>query len=128
MNAGLVGGRAGEGIDHDHFIVARTDRHAHAVVLAALVFAHQRVGLGIEEIRVRIERVQHARNRSVIDGLVGVHRLGVVVLDQGVNVGELLQAVLNLGVAGHRRLLAGTLGKDNAQKAAGEQKKNYQEE
>ena len=82
MNAGLVGGRPGEGINHDDFIVARADGHAHAVVLAALVFAHQRVGLGIEEIGVRIERVQHAGNRAVVDGLVRVHRLGVVVLDE----------------------------------------------
>ena len=119
MNAGFVRGRSGEGINHDHFIVARPDRHTHAVVLAALVFAHERVGFRIEEIRVRIERVQHAGNRAVVDRLIGVHRFGVIVLNQRVNIGELLQAVLNLGVAGHGGLLAGTLGKQNAQETAG---------
>ena len=113
MNARLVGRSAGEGINHDHLIVARTDGHAHAVILAALVFAHQRIGFRIEEIRVRIEGVQHTGDRAVIDGLVRI---------------QLFQAVLDLGVAGHRRLLAGTLGKQNSQEAAGKQKKNYQEE
>ena len=128
MNARLVGGRASEGKDHDHFIVARSHRHAHAVVLAALVLAHQGVRFGIEEIRVRIERVQHARDGAVIDGLVRVDRLGVVLLDDGVDVSELLQAVFDVGIAAERRLLPGALGKKNPQKAAGKEKKNYQEE
>ena len=128
MNAGLVGRRPGEGIDHDDFVVARADGHAHAVVLAALVFAHQRIRLGIEEIRVRIERVQHARDRPVVDSFVRIHRLGVIVFDERVHIGELLQAVLDVRVAGHRRLLAGALGEHNSQKSAGKEKKNYEEE
>src|ERR1700733_5689778 len=127
MDARLVGRGTGEGINHNHLVVARTDGHAHAVVLAALVFAHQRIGFRIEEIRVRIEGVQHAGDRALIDGLVRVHRLGVVILDKRVDVRELFQAVLDLGVAGNRRLLAGTLGKQNSQEAAGKQKKNHQE-
>ncbi len=128
MNAGAISGRARERSNDDHFVVARPDGHADAVVLAALVFAQQRVGLGIEEIGVRIEHVQHARDRAVVDGLVGIHRLGVVLLDEGVDVGELLEAVADVGVAGERRLLAGALGKQNAQKSAGKEEKSYQEE
>ena len=99
MNAGLIRWRAGEGENHNDLVVARPHRHAHAVVLAALVFAHQRVRFGIEEIRMRIERVQHARDGSVVDRLVGVDRLGVVFLDDGVDIRELLQAVFDIGVA-----------------------------
>ena len=128
MNAGLVSGRSGEGIDDDDFVVARADGHAHAVVFAALVFAHERVGLGIKEIGVRVERMQHAGDGAVVDCLIRIHRLGVVILDEGIDVGELLQTVFNLGVAGHRRLLAGTLSEQNPQEPAGEQEKDYQEE
>jgi hypothetical protein len=72
--------------------------------------------------------MQHARDGAVVDGLVGVHGFGVIVLDEGVDVGELLKAILDLGVAGDGRLLAGTLGEQNAQKSASKEKKNYQEE
>ena len=103
MNAGFIGRRAGEGKDHDDFIVARSHRHPDAVVFAALVLAHQGIRLGIEEIRMRIERVQHPGNRTVVDGLVGIHRFGIIVLDEGIDIGELLQAVLDVGVARRRR-------------------------
>jgi len=43
--------------------------------------------------------VQHAGNSAVIDGLVGVDRFGVVILDQRVDVGELLEAVFDVGIA-----------------------------
>ena len=124
MNAGLVGGRSGKRKNHDHFIIARTNGHTHAVIFAALVFAHQRVRLGIEEIRVRIERVQHARNRPVVDGLIRVHRFGVVVLNQRIDVGELLQAVLNVRVAREDDdCWPERWAKQNPQKAAGKQRK-----
>ena len=54
--------------------------------------------------------MQHARDGAVVDGLVGIHRFGVIVLDERVDVGELLEAVLDFGVAGDGRLLAGTSG------------------
>src|SRR5579872_523116 len=127
MNTRLVGRRSGEGEDHDNFVIARPDGHAHAVVLAALILAHQCIGFGIEEIRVGIERVQHSRDSAVVDRLIRVNRLGIVLFDDGVNIGELFEAVLNLRVAGERsRLLASALSKQNAQKSAGEQEKNYQ--
>ncbi len=77
---------------------------------------------------MRIERVQHAGNRPVVDGFIRVHWLGVVLFDEGVHIGELLEAVLNLRVSGHGRLLAGTLGKNDTQETASQQEKNYQEE
>ena len=69
--------------------------------------------------------MQHARDGAVVDGLVGIHRLGVVLLNDRVDVGELLEAVLDVGVAGDRRLLAGALGEHDSQKSAGEEEKNY---
>ena len=102
MNARLVSWRTRKRKDHNNFVVARSHRHAHAVVLAALVLAHQRVGLGIEEIRVWIERMQHPRDSPVVDGLVRIDRLGIVILDNRIDVRELLQAVFDVGVAGDR--------------------------
>src|SRR5215469_18410973 len=90
-NARAIGGSSGEGSNDDNLIVARSDGHAHAVVLAALVLAQQRVGLGVEEIGVRIKHVQHARDRPVVDGFVGVHRFGIILLNDVVNLGKLLE-------------------------------------
>ena len=69
--------------------------------MAALVFAHLGVGLGIVEVGVRIEHAQHAGNGAVVDGgvgLVALDGLGVVLLDHRVDVGERLQAVANLAL------------------------------
>ena len=128
MNAGFIGGCPHEGEDHDDLVVAWSHGHAYAVVFTALVFAHQRVRFWIEEIRVRIEGVQHARNRSVVNGFIGIHRLGVVVLDDGIDVRELLQAVFDVGVAGKGRLLSGALGKQDSEEAADYKKKSDQEQ
>ena len=49
-DTGFIGWRAGEGRDHDDFVVAGTDLHAHTVVLAALLLAQSRIGLGIEKV------------------------------------------------------------------------------
>src|SRR5215469_17965232 len=122
-NARAIGGSSGEGSNDDNLIVARSDGHAHAVVLAALVLAQQRVGLGIEEIRVWIEHVQHARNGPVVDSFVRVHWFGIVLLDDVVNLGELLKAVADIGVAvvGGYRIL---LGKKDSEESAKRQKCN----
>ena len=69
----------------------RLDGHADAVVAAVLVFAHLGEGLGVVEVGVGIQGVEHARDGAVVDGLVGLVRvelLGVVLLDDGVDVGE----------------------------------------
>src|SRR5947209_19310469 len=47
-NPSFICGRAHEWGNHDDFVVARSDRHAHAVVFAALIFAQQGVLLGVE--------------------------------------------------------------------------------
>src|SRR5271167_2973678 len=101
-DAGAIGRSADEGSDDDNFIVARTDRHPHAVILAALLFAQLGIGFRIEEIRVGIELVQHARDGAVINRLVGIHRVGIVLLDRVVNLGELLEAIADIGVGAGR--------------------------
>ena len=113
-DAGLEGGSAFKGIEDDDLGLAvggglRLDGHADAVVLAVLVFAHLGVGLGVVEVGVRVEDVQHARDGAVVDGLVGlvgVHGLGVVLLDERVDVGEGVERVAQGG------LVAGGLGGD----------------
>jgi hypothetical protein len=40
----------------------------------------------------------------------------------------LLEAILNVGVAGDRRLLAGALREQNSQESAGKEKKQYEKE
>src|SRR5437667_9883811 len=67
--------------------------------------------------------MQHARNRPVINGFVRIHRLGVILLNDVVNLRELMQALAYTGVAvvGGRRVL---LGKQHTQKTAGCQKQN----
>ena len=127
MDSRLVGRRSDKWEDDDDFIVARADRHSDAVVLAALFLAEQRVRLGIEEVGVRVERVQHARNGAVVDGFVGVDRLGVVVLDNLVHLCELLQAVFDVGIATGRS--HGTaLREQHAQKATGYEDYDDQQE
>src|SRR5262249_46457243 len=85
--------------DNNNFVVAWADRHPNAVVLAALIFSQERVRLGIEEVGVGIEHVQHARDGAVVNGLVGVYRFGIVLLDDVVNGSELAQAVADVGIA-----------------------------
>ena len=88
MNAGAERRRSEERRDHNDFIVARPDGHTHAVILAVLFLAHQRVLFWIKEAGVRVEDMQHARNCAVVNGFVGVHRLGVVLLDDAVDLGK----------------------------------------
>ena len=76
-DAGLIGRaclRRGRGrrLGLAVLIGLRLDAHADAVVAAMLVFAHLGEGLGIVEIGVRIEGVEHARDGAVVDGLVGL--------------------------------------------------------
>ncbi len=100
-DAGLIRGRAFEGVEDDDlgFTVGGglgLDGHANAVIFAVLVFAHLGEGLWIVEVGVWIEDVEHARDGSVVDGLVGligVERFGVVLFDQGVDAGEGMERV-----------------------------------
>src|SRR5215469_1010988 len=99
-NSSFVRGSADEGRDHDDFVVAWADRHPHSVVLAALIFAEQRVLLRIEEVRMRIKNAQHPGNSAVVNRLVGIHGLGVVLLYDVVNLGELLDVVADFAITG----------------------------
>ncbi len=101
MNAGAEGGRVLIGRDDVDLVVLLLDHHADAVVVAALIFAQVGVGLGIVEVRVRVEHLQHAGNGAVVDGVVGLvagDGLGVVLLDERVDVGEGLEAVAELAL------------------------------
>src|SRR4029077_2128315 len=127
-DTGPVRGGAYERRDDDDFVVARTDRHAHAVIFAALIFTQQRVSFGIKEIGMRIEHVQPARNGAVINGLVGADRLGVILLHYVVDRSELAQAVTHIGVATRSRPGVDLLSENHAQEATADQDENYQEE
>ena len=83
----------------------RLDGHADAVVLAVLVFAHLREGLWIVEVGVGIEDVEHGRDGAVVDGFVGLvggELFGVVLLDDGVDVGEAVERVAKGGLVAWR--------------------------
>src|SRR5271166_2158869 len=127
-DAGAIGGSADEGSDDYDLIIARADRHSDAVVLAALFFAQRGIRLRIEKVRVRIELVQHARNGAVINCLVGVHRVGIVLLDGFIDFGELFQAVADIGIGAGRGGRTDSLGKEHAQKTEQSQHKNYREQ
>ncbi len=97
--AGAKCGRAHHGRenDGDHFaIAARADRHAHAVILAALIFAQKRVLARIEEAGVRIEDAQHSRDRAFVQGVIGVHGDGVILLHDGKDLREIAHGVLKV--------------------------------
>ena len=94
-DAGPVGWRSLKRKDHHDLLRGsdslRLDRHPDAVVLAVLVFAHLRVGLRVIEAGVRIEGAQHPRDGAVVDhlaGLVAGQRIGVILRDQVVDIGE----------------------------------------
>ena len=127
-NARPVRRRSRERRDHDDLIVTRAHRHAYAVIFPALLFAQLRIRFRIEKIRVRIELVQHARNRPVIDRLVRIHRIGVVLLDRLVNLSELFEAVSHIRVGARRGRRADPLREQHAEQAKQCEDKNYQEE
>ncbi len=102
--------------DHNDMVVARADGHAHAVVFALLRFFELGELLGIKEGGMRVEHVQHAGDGAVEDGLVGIHLLGVVLLDDVIHFGELLQAAADLRVGGEPA--AGDLAEEDAEPAA----------
>ena len=88
--------RSTEGRDDDGLAVARADRHADAVIVTLLIVTQRLEIFGIEEIRVWIQRSEHARDGAFVDGLVGTHLVGEVVLYRLVYLGELLDAGLEV--------------------------------
>ena len=99
-NAGFVCRSANERSDNDDLIIPRTYRHTHAVVLAALIFAQKCVLFWIEKVGMGIQDPQHSWDSAVIDRLIRVHRLGVILLDEVINLGEFTQIVANFTVTG----------------------------
>jgi hypothetical protein len=75
-------------------VFAGSDYHADAVILAALVFAQESELARVKEIGVRVEHTEHAGDGALVDGLVGVDRLGVVGLDDGKDAGEVADGSL----------------------------------
>src|SRR5271165_246783 len=118
-NARPVSRRSGKRRNHDDLIVARSHLHADAVVFTALIFAQGRVCLGVKKVGVRVEHPQHARDRSVVNGLVRIHRFRVILLHHFVHLGEAADAVPNVAV-GRRGTSVETLPKQHADTTAGE--------
>src|SRR5579875_3779640 len=102
-DAGAIGRSAGKGRNHNDFIISRPDLHAHAVIFTALLLAQGGIGLRVEKVGVRVKYAQHAGDGAVIDGLVGIDLLGVVLLDDAIDVAERAQAVANVVVVGRGR-------------------------
>src|SRR6266568_4406018 len=113
--------------DND-FIITRPNRHAHAVILAALILAQQGIRLGIEKIRMRIEHVQHAGNGTVVNRLIGIHRFRVILLHHIVDCGELAQAVADIRITASRCRWGDLLPEEHPQKSANYENENNQEE
>ena len=101
VNAGAEGRRALIGREDVDLIILLLDHHAHAIVMAALVFAKARISLGIVEVGVRVEHLQHAGDGPVVDGVIGLVRrdgLGIVLFDERVDVRKVLEAVAELAL------------------------------
>ena len=92
--AGVVGGGADVGSHDDGVIFAGGDDHADAVIFAALVFSKQCELLGVEEIGVRVEHAQHAGNGALVDRFVDVDGVGVIVLHDVEDAGEIMDGGL----------------------------------
>src|SRR5882724_10714404 len=72
--------------------------------------------------------MQHPRDRAIVNGLVGAHRLGVVFFHRFINLGELLIAVPDVGIAVGRGCGIDPLRENDPQQAEQSEDKNYQEE
>ena len=104
-DARAVGGGAGERRDHHGLAVERPHLHAHAEVVALLVLTQELIIARIEEIGVRVEGAECARDGALIDGFIGIHLVGEVLFHQAVNAGERFQAgadVIAIGDGGSR--------------------------
>ena len=108
-------------IPRRYLLFLRLDDHAYAVVFAALVLLHLCVGFGVVEVGVRVESAQHFRNGAIVNDVVGLiagERLSIVIGDDLVYAGELLQAVAEGGLVS-RGLSADLLADEHAGQTAG---------
>src|SRR5438034_470301 len=69
-DSGLVRRRPGERRNHDSAVIPFRDRHADSVIVALLVFPQELEIARIEEVRVRIERAEHARDSALVQRLI----------------------------------------------------------
>ena len=91
-----VGGRPGNGRNDGGLGVPDGDDDAQPIEIPPLVFPELGELLGVEEVRMRVQRLQHAPQRGV-DALFNVDFVGVVLLGQvqhlGVDVDQVLTVV-----------------------------------
>ena len=103
-NSRLIRRRTRErGLDGGLAVGLRAHLHADAVVVALLLFAHQLVFARIEEVGVRVERAQHARNRALVDGLIGADFVGKVGFHQGKHFAEIPHVIVEILPTAPRR-------------------------
>ena len=123
-DAGLVRRRAYKGRQNDRAAFARRNGHAHAVIFAALLFAQQRELARIEKVGVWIQDSQHPGDCALVEGVVGVNRHGVILLDEGQHSGEVPDSFLK--IAGARGCGFDRRPIDPAQHCGNEQNTNNQ--
>src|SRR5437868_8738323 len=126
MNARAVGRRTHKRSYDNDLVVARADGHADAVILAALCYPKQGIGLGIEEIGMGIEGVEHARDGTVVDRFVRVYRLSIVLLDDVINLGEGVETVADVSIASCGGG-SNPLTKEHSQETTSYEDQNYEE-
>src|SRR4029077_20761005 len=95
--AGFCRGRTGHGSQHDRMIFLGADVHPYAVVFSALIFTQKRVLAWVEKSGMRIEHPQHSGNGTLVERVVGVYGKRILLLDDGENLGETLNGVLQIG-------------------------------
>ncbi len=100
--AGLLGGRAGRGLEDDDAAGQDADDGAEALRQAAFHLLELLELVAIEEDGVRIEHAQHAGDGAGIEGAIGVDWIGGVFKDGGVDVEEAAEFAFQLGGVGQR--------------------------
>jgi len=96
--AGFVGRRTWKRRAHQGLAAPLQDGHAHPVILALALLAQHLEALWIDEVGVRIERSHHPGDGPVVDGFVGIDRVGVILLDHGVNLGQQAEVFFDVRV------------------------------
>ena len=96
LDPGPVGRRALDRGDHGQLVVADRDLDPQAAEAARGLHLHLAVAFGVEEGRVRVERLEHAADRAVED-LARLRLVDVLVLDDRQDVGEELEVLVRGG-------------------------------
>ena len=91
MQAGFPSRGVDEGIADHHLAFWSENVHADSEVAALLLLAEEFIRLGIEEVRVRVQRAQHGGNGALVN-LVGIDLVGKVAFNNLVYLRKLLEA------------------------------------